>query len=61
VSELDGVRDPDFPCTLFEETGLPFSVVNDCDGDGHYLCRRCMHYSNRRMAEDALYEKGRQP
>jgi len=30
-------------------------------GDGHYLCRRCMHYSNRRMAEDALYEKGRQP
>lgn len=44
----DGVRDPDNPCTSFQrgkpETGRGF---NHCDGDGHYLCKECVHLSDQ--------------
>ena len=33
------VRDPEYPCDVFEP-GQP-RPNNDCDGDGHYMCREC--------------------
>lgn len=34
-----GVRDPDFPCDLFDPG--PRKLSGDCGGDGHYLCNEC--------------------
>lgn len=33
----DGLRDPAAPCAMFSN-GEP---RGDCEGDGHYLCRKC--------------------
>lgn len=40
--ESPGLRDPDNPCESFEVEGLR---TIECSGDGHYLCRRCVHKS----------------
>jgi len=37
-----GVRDPDQPCYEFEEG----PAKGGCWGDGHYLCRTCLHYES---------------
>ncbi len=38
-----GVRDPDFPCELFD--GLGYDGHGTCFSDGHYLCKECSHLS----------------
>jgi len=37
------VRDPDFPCEHFESRPWRPGDFNDCETDGHYLCRECPH------------------
>lgn len=37
-------RDPENPCDVYE----PFKyrgklIFHDCESDGHYLCRKCVH------------------
>lgn len=39
-----GVRDPDAPCEHYEP-GSPKGTPHDCDGDGHYLCERCVAWN----------------
>lgn len=34
-----GVRDPEYPCELFDGKG--YDGRGDCDSDGHYLCVEC--------------------
>lgn len=34
-----GVRDPEFPCILFNAEG--YAGTGDCMSDGHYLCVDC--------------------
>ena len=34
----NGIRDPDYPCGLFEY-GQP---AGECQGDGHYMCPECL-------------------
>ena len=43
-----GVRDVDAPCDVFEPVGAPYQYskgTGECDTDGHYLCRECVHIS----------------
>jgi hypothetical protein len=54
TSPLNGIRDVDSPCSLYEETDYPISVVNDCEGDGHYMCRDCTRLTNAKHREFAL-------
>lgn len=35
-----GGRDPEYPCAMFEP-GTP--AGSDCNTDGHYMCRECVH------------------
>lgn len=35
-----GVRDPSAPCCQYEP-GVPQG--HECEGDGHYLCKQCLH------------------
>jgi len=42
-------RDVDYPCPSRDfEPGEP---RGDCDTDGHYMCRECVHASRRAIAE----------
>jgi hypothetical protein len=49
-----GIRDVDHPCEMFEPGHGCW--LNDCQGDGHYLCQEC---GNRKIIEaicgDCLY------
>lgn len=38
-----GVRDPEYPCELFD--GKSYDGTGDCESDGHYLCQECSHLS----------------
>jgi hypothetical protein len=38
-----GVRDPDYPCEVFDGDG--YNGRGDCLSDGHYLCEECSHLS----------------
>jgi len=38
-----GVRDPEYPCELFDGRG--YDGRGDCLSDGHYLCKECSHLS----------------
>ena len=38
-----GVRDPDYPCELFD--GKTYDGRDDCNSDGHYMCDECSHLS----------------
>lgn len=43
-----GVRDADAPCEDFEPVGRAFEDApgeGNCETDGHYLCRECVHIS----------------
>jgi len=44
---IRGIRDPDAPCVDFEPDKSKL-VASECDGDGHYLCRDCVHYSGEK-------------
>jgi hypothetical protein len=44
--EADGLRDPDNPCPAFLR-GEPKLIDSGCDGDGHYLCRKCTHWKGK--------------
>ena len=39
----DFLRDPDYPCDLFEKGSPRLNGV--CCGDGHYLCKECENLS----------------
>lgn len=39
---MDGVRDPEGPCEMFENGPL-HGGTGDCETDGHYLCDECVH------------------
>lgn len=39
--EDPGVRDPDSPCGEY----APGCPCGHCDGDGHYLCAGCQHWT----------------
>jgi len=38
-----GVRDPDYPCELFDARG--YDGTGDCHSDGHYMCTECSRLS----------------
>jgi hypothetical protein len=42
---VPGNRDPDSPCPAYAPVKpLPFQYYrNDCQTDGHYLCKECIH------------------
>ena len=41
----EGERDPEFPCVDFSTKRDPLHIMQpDCEGDGHYLCKRCVHH-----------------
>jgi hypothetical protein len=63
-THVDGIRDPEHPCSLFE-LGKP---DGRCLSDGHYVCRECTQFDPRRDdAEDgpelsaALGDEGVEP
>lgn len=39
-------RDPDNPCDMYEPTKRGQFAFDDCETDGHYLCRKCVHNVN---------------
>ena len=42
----DGIpfnRSPDSECTAYEPRKWQIQDFNDCNTDGHYLCRECCH------------------
>lgn len=53
-----GVRDIDAPCEDFNPSATKLTVWSGhCDGDGHYLCRSCEHWSGiEQDAEDESEE-----
>lgn len=47
-----GIRDVDAPCDDFVPAGKPWQdAAGDgaCDTDGHYVCRECVHISQREL------------
>ena len=48
---MPGVRDPNYPCEMFAP-GVPSGT--DCETDGHYLCRECVHAPPHRVTDDAV-------
>lgn len=49
-----GIRDVDAPCEAFEPAGEPWVRAagnGDCDTDGHYICRECVHISRNAVEE----------
>ncbi len=60
---LPGIRDVDAPCDVFEPVGAPWEYATgtgDCETDGHYICRECVHISLRavRRKSDLCEECG---
>lgn len=55
MTHVDGVRDDQNPCAVFQN-GTP---SGDCESDGHYVCQDCKHLKRTkthafvRAAEDA--------
>ena len=44
-------RDPDAPCEFYEPLKRPYWYFRDCETDGHYLCRKCIHNVNNNTNE----------
>lgn len=47
-----GIRDVDAPCDFFEPAGAPWVYADgtgDCETDGHYICKECVHISLRAL------------
>ncbi len=44
-------RDPDNPCESYSPRIKYGGDWSDCQGDGHYLCNECCHYSEKARAE----------
>jgi hypothetical protein len=40
---VPGNRDPEQPCTAYSPRPYELGDWNDCESDGHYLCRECAH------------------
>lgn len=40
---MPGVRDPEYPCELFDGKG--YDGRGRCHSDGHYMCTECSHLS----------------
>lgn len=40
---VPGNRDPEHPCTAYAPRPFELPDWNDCETDGHYLCRDCVH------------------
>ena len=40
-------RDPEDPCSAFEPRKTRLGEWSDCQTDGHYLCRECVHNAHR--------------
>lgn len=41
------VRDPEASCELYDPSPPEFPAMptmGDCEGDGHWLCKRCRRY-----------------
>lgn len=38
-----GVRDPEYPCPDFDPSPLGLGALAECEGDGHYLCKKCKY------------------
>jgi hypothetical protein len=36
-------RDPDAPCAYYEPVKRSANCWQDCETDGHYLCKGCFH------------------
>ncbi len=36
-----GIRDWDSPCSEFNSSPRQLGDFTECEGDGHYLCRKC--------------------
>lgn len=36
-------RDPDNPCEFYEPNSRGRYNFDDCESDGHYLCKKCCH------------------
>ena len=45
--ETDGLRDPENICTDFMKGDRVILSSLKCDGDGHYLCKKCVHWTGR--------------
>ena len=46
-------RDPDNPCPGYEpkKYGRGQFKFDDCEGDGHYLCKNCVHLQKENQNE----------
>lgn len=40
---IPGNRDPDTPCNSYEPVEWKTPMWNNCQTDGHYLCKECCH------------------
>lgn len=38
-------RDPDNPCEMYRPLKSS-GFFKGCEGDGHYLCKKCVHFEN---------------
>lgn len=36
-----GLRDPDYPCTMYDPSSS--EPEGECQTDGHYMCKECRH------------------
>ncbi len=48
---IPGIRDADAPCTDFQP-GARDTSAGICNGDGHYLCKECQHFTGGSISFD---------
>jgi hypothetical protein len=50
---VPGNRDPEHPCDGYEPRKREPGDFAECNGDGHYLCRKCALFVDPNGEEDA--------
>jgi len=46
---IPGNRDPEHECIRYSPRKKLFGDWDDCESDGHYLCRKCCHLQVKEM------------
>ena len=46
---IPGNRDPEHECIGYSPRKKLFGDWDDCESDGHYLCRKCCHLQVKEM------------
>ena len=52
---IPGDRDPEAPCDSYDPRRFT-AIFEECIGDGHYLCKQCIHWVNHEREEINIRE-----